>query len=193
MSFNAKRGEKGKEWSKAHSLAIKLLKTQDLSTGTCFHWATLSHFRYFLMTHAVTQPSLMPRAHKEEIQRRNSKNRNWDSPFWRNCPTLTHAKRKTGNQKLIAWGISTHPHQSNTGTGLLTLILDKNRNISEQYIYIMLYIYVYIYRTSKGRANKTDRSLKAAVILHHFCITSIFLPPSVQHEEYKRLDTHFDL
>lgn len=39
------------------------------------------------------------------------------------------------------------------------------------------------YATNKGKDGKTHRPLKAAVVLHHFCITSIFLPPAVQLEK----------
>lgn len=50
------------------SLAIKLLKMQILATETCFHWAILSHLRYFIIT-VFCYPGVSRRLYSKKPQR----------------------------------------------------------------------------------------------------------------------------
>lgn len=115
----------------SHPLAAKLLKMQDSSTETCFQWAVLSHSDTFS---SLMQSHSPPLATQEEVQRRNCKDCNWVSPFWREQSSPHSCGEENSSQWRDWWSEVLHQTlcQSNAWTQLLILIPAKDRKeISE--------------------------------------------------------------
>lgn len=132
------------------SLAIKLRKMQNLSTETCFHWAILSHFRYFIITvFGHTAISATQGVSRRTWSKKTAKNCNWDCPFWREQSNPHSCTEENGRGwRDCCWSILSHPHQSNIRTGVLILITAKDRRFQRwRYTYVC-YTYTSIHSPS---------------------------------------------